>query len=101
MKIDWNLLTESKLVGVAEIQALFSDFSEISEEKTPESLAEFLVSKKAITPYQSKILLSGYNGPFQYGNYVVSEQIKSGFFRDHFMARHKKPGKKLNIKPPN
>jgi serine/threonine protein kinase len=96
VKIDinqfWNLLTESKLVGVAEIQALFSDFSEISEEKTPESLAEFLVSNKAITPYQSKILLSGHNGPFQYGNYVVSEQIKSGFFRDHFMARHKKTG---------
>ncbi len=88
----WNLLTESKLVGVAETQTLFSEFSEFPEEKNPDSLAEFLVSKKAITRYQSKILLAGYNGPFQYGNYVVTEQIESGFFRDQFKARHKKTG---------
>lgn len=86
----WNLLTESKLAGVAEIQTLFSEFSEISEEKNPDSLAEFLVNKKAITSYQSQIFLAGYNGPFQYGNYVVSEQISSGFFHGQFKARHKK-----------
>lgn len=88
----WNLLTESKLVGVAETQTLFSEFSEISEEKNTDSLAKFLVNKKAITRYQSQILLAGYNGPFQYGNYVVSEQIKSGFFHDQFGARHRKTG---------
>ena len=86
----WNLLTESKLVGVAETQTLFSEFSEFSEEKNPDSLAEFLINKKAITRYQSKILLAGYHGPFQYGNYVVTEQIESGFFRNQFKARHKK-----------
>ena len=88
----WNLLTESKLVGVAETQTLFSEFSEFSGEKNPDSLAEFLVNKNAITRYQSKILLAGYHGPFQYGNYVVTEQIESGVFRAQFKARHKKTG---------
>lgn len=87
----WNLLTESELVGVSQTQALFSQFSsDASIPKNPETLASFLIAQKAISHYQSMILIAGHSGPFRYGDYTLVEQIDSGLMKGQFLARHTK-----------
>ena len=89
----WNLLSESQLIGVQQVQTLFSEFSaDTSVDKTVPVLAKWMVQKKAISRYQAKILLKGHSGPFKYGNYTVVDRFKSGPLKDHFIARHTKTG---------
>ena len=89
----WNILTESKLVGAAKLQSLYSQFSADSAiPKNLTSLTQFLVSQKAISPYQAMILSEGHSGPFRYGNYTVVNRIETGLMQGQFLARHTKTG---------
>ena len=87
----WNLFSESQLVNASQVQALFTEFASAEpKEKHAQSLAKWLVQKKAISNYHAKILASGHSGPFRYGNYTVLELIESGALKDHFVAHHSK-----------
>ena len=103
----WSLLTESQLVNVPQVQALFMEFTSAGpKEKDTQSLANWLVKKKAISSYHAQILVAGHNGPFRYGNYLVIDQVKKNApqaetqnensdeseFLDHFVAQHSKTG---------
>ena len=89
----WTLLSESQLVNAAQTQSLFTKFSaDSSLPKQADSLANWLVKQKAISPYQASILAAGHSGPFRYGNYTVVEQIENGPLAGHFQARHAKTG---------
>jgi serine/threonine-protein kinase len=89
----WSLLSESKLVGLTQVQSLFTEFADDSSvPKNSASLAQWLVQKKALTSYQTSIMLAGHPGPFQFGNYTVTEKIKKGSLKGHFLAQHTKTG---------
>ena len=98
----WSLLTESQLVNVPQVQALFTEFTSAGpKEKDTQSLANWLVKKKAISSYHAQILVAGHNGPFRYGNYSVLDRVKKSApptetqnensdeseFLDHFVAQ--------------
>ena len=81
------------MVDVQQVQSLFSEFTSVSDSsQTAPALAKWMVKKKALTPYQAKILLAGHHGPFRYGNYSIAERIDSGLMKNHFAARHTKTG---------
>ncbi|MFK7770323.1 MAG: protein kinase [Mariniblastus sp.] len=93
----WNLLTESKLVNVSQVQSLFTEFSSAPEpkEKDPLSLAKWLIKKKAISRYHAQILVAGHSGPFTYGNYSVWDRIETVTNKGHFVAQHSKTGHRV------
>lgn len=75
----WRLLVKSQLHSVDTCRQLAAKFSKVkgAANTSAETLAEWLVDQKAITRYQSRILLSGKPGPFVYGGYRVTDRIKS------------------------
>ena len=85
----WNLISDSQLVPVQQVQALFSEFSsDAAQDKTAVGLAKWLVKKKAISSYQAKIILAGHSGPFRMGKYTIVNRIGKGLMKGHFSAQH-------------
>lgn len=84
----WNLISDSRLVPVQQVQSLFSEFSsDAAQDKTAVGLAKWLVKKKAISPYQAKIILAGHSGPFRMGKYTVVNRIEKGPMKGYFSAQ--------------
>lgn len=96
----WKLLVKSQIHSVDACRELAAKFSKVkgADSASPETLAQWLISNKALTRYQSKILLSGKPGPFVYGNYLVSDRIKSGRLAGLFRAVHVPTGHRVCLK---
>lgn len=89
----WNLLSETQLVPVSQVQALFSEYSADPKlDDSPESLQQWLVDQKAISPYQAKIISAGHSGPFRFGNYTIVERLEEGNLAGVFIGKHTKTG---------
>ncbi len=85
----WNLISESQLLPVQQVQTLFSEFSsDDSNDKSAVGLAKWMVKKKTISGYQAKILLAGHSGPFRMGKYTLVDRIEAGLMKGHFAAQH-------------
>ena len=83
----WNLISDSQLIPVQQVQALFSEFSSETTDKSAVALAKWLVKKKAISGYQAKIILAGHSGPFRMGRYTVVNRFEKGPTKGHFSAQ--------------
>ncbi len=96
----WRLLVKSQLHSVDTCRQLAAKFSKVkgAANTSAETLAEWLVDQKAITRYQSRILLSGKPGPFVYGGYRVTDRIKSGRLAGMFRAVHIATGHPVCLK---
>ncbi|MEQ8786453.1 MAG: protein kinase [Pirellulaceae bacterium] len=87
----WNLLRESRLLTPQQVETLGQEFTQLNGAVQPgdvQALSQWLISRKAISPYQSKILLAGRSGPFYYGQYKVFDRIEGGRFAGMFRAVH-------------
>lgn len=84
----WNLLAASQLLPQPQIQTLFAEFSSTKREQSAKDLAKWLVTRKSISTYQAKILLAGYQGPFQYANYTLLDHFHKGQMAGTFKAIH-------------
>jgi eukaryotic-like serine/threonine-protein kinase len=87
----WRLLSESRLMTPERWEKLKAEFAGVKgagEQANAAALAEWLVAQKAITRYQTKILLAGKSGPFVYGDYVVRDRLTSGRLTGLFRAVH-------------
>jgi hypothetical protein len=87
----WNLLRESRLLAPNQIDVLDKEFAQLNgtaQGGDAQALSQWLISRKAISPYQSKILLAGRSGPFFYGEYKVFDRVESGRLAGMFRAFH-------------
>jgi len=87
----WNLLRESRLLAPNQIDVLDKEFAQLNgtaQGGDAQALSQWLISRKAISPYQSKILLAGRSGPFFYGEYRVFDRVESGRLAGMFRAFH-------------
>jgi eukaryotic-like serine/threonine-protein kinase len=86
----WKLLGESKLLAPQHLKQLADEFAAGSAGAEPNarSLAQWLVSRKAVTRYQAVVLLAGRSGPFFYGDYKVTDRLEQGALAGAFRAVH-------------
>lgn len=87
----WNLLRDSRLLTAPQVAALGREYAQQNggaPQDNPQALSQWLIARKAISPYQSKILLAGRSGPFYYGQYKVFDRIDAGRFAGMFRAFH-------------
>ena len=76
----WSLVAKSQIVSAHQCETLANQF-QTETQNSPVSapvLAQWLVSHRILTKYQSRVLLSGKSGPFLFDNYQVREKIESG-----------------------
>lgn len=90
----WKLVVESRLLSAEQCEKLKADFSQVkgASQATPKVLAEWLLSKQALSRYQSTVLLAGRPGPFYYGDYRVYDRVDSGDMKGQFRAVHAPTG---------
>lgn len=91
----WQLLAESQLLDQASLarwQQNFAGMKGAAQMNSARTLAEWLIAEKVISRYQASVLLSGYAGPFQYGDYRVFERYESGRLAGRFRAFHAPTG---------
>src|SRR4029079_7354801 len=62
------------------------------------SADQWLVSARAISAYQAKVLLAGHAGPFHYGAYKIIGRIESGRLMGLFRAAHTASGHRVLLK---
>lgn len=85
----WNLTVESQLIKADDVARLADEFNKSVEGvPTVEKLMQWFIGQRMVTPYQSKILLSGQPGPFVYGDYQIYDRIESGRLAGIFRAIH-------------
>ena len=86
----WKLLAESKLLAPQHLRQLADEFAKANAdaEASARSLAQWLVSHKAVTRYQAVVLLAGRSGPFFYGDYKVTDRLEQGALAGAFRATH-------------
>ncbi len=87
----WSLVDKSQIVSAHQCETLANQF-QTETQNSPVSapvLAQWLVSHRILTKYQSRVLLSGKSGPFLFDNYQVREKIESGALKGLYRARHK------------
>lgn len=106
VKIDettfWNQLTASGLVSAQQAQHLRNEFhsqvhlstleSEAETTVKVETVSNWLVEKKVLSPFQASILSKGAPGPFKYGNYTVVGRFDAGPLASIFQAVHQSTG---------
>ena len=66
----WEVLRESKLLPENDFDRLRQK-SDSLQFQDSDSIASWLVEEKVLTPLQSKVLLAGHPGPFEFGRYRV------------------------------
>ena len=91
----WVLLCSSGLRTEAECHKLQERFARAVRKADDAAftvdavkLAKWLISERAITPYQAKVLLKGRAGPFVYGPYVLRDRVMEGRLDGCFRAVH-------------
>ncbi len=88
----WMRLVNS---GVADLSAV-ADLRLSSEKSasageaatSDERVLNWLVENGKLTDYQRRILIAGHDGPFRYGDYLVTSRAEPGPFPDSFHAVH-------------
>ncbi|MBT4844465.1 MAG: protein kinase [Planctomycetaceae bacterium] len=94
----WKLLQESGLLPSEQLSDLHNKYQATASAETSDadgdvnSVAKWLVKQQAITVYQSRILLKGRKGPFQFGHYQVQNRMSAGPIKGWFQARHHNTG---------
>jgi len=91
----WQMIVRSGLHDEAACRQFADAFFKAKESGalgSPASLPEWLVTNKALTRYQAKILIAGRPGPFVFGEYVVSDRIDAGRLAGQFRAVHRVTG---------
>lgn len=87
----WKLLSDSRLVPPEQCLTLAAEFGRVpgaAQQAAATTLAQWLVSRNVLTPFQAKILLGGRSGPFYYGDYKVSDRVATGRLKGSFWATH-------------
>ena len=90
----WQTLLDSELIApqvVLQLQhASTAHLSKKGEQPTQEGICAELVAKKLLSSFQAQVLLSGRSGPFQFGNYTISQPVNFDSYLSTFKARHRK-----------
>jgi len=87
----WKLVIESRLLTPEQCQLLGTEYGRVdgaAAQGNVKSLAEWLISRNALTVYQSAILQAGRSGPFHYGDYKVYDRIDECPLKESFRAIH-------------
>lgn len=86
----WKLIADSRLLAPEQVQQLAADFAQVkgAEHGNAKSLAQWLVSRNALSRYQATVLLAGRSGPFFYGDYRVYDRVDQGPMKGQFRAIH-------------
>ena len=87
----WRLAIESRLLTHEQCTQLGTEFAGMPgavANSNVQVLAEWLISKNALTRYQAQILAAGRPGPFFYGDYKVYDRIGQGPLAGMFRAVH-------------
>src|SRR5687767_14452479 len=74
----WKLIIDSRLLSPEQCHLLGTEFAGVNgavAQANAKSLAQFLISRNALSNYQSDVLLAGHAGPFFYGDYKVYDRI--------------------------
>lgn len=79
--------------GVADLAAVTElrrsrEKSSGAENRSDENVLQWLVDKGKLTGYQQQVLLAGHDGPFRYGDYLVTARAESGALPAAFYAVH-------------
>jgi eukaryotic-like serine/threonine-protein kinase len=75
--------------AVHELRRSREKSSGAGEENHPEEkVLQWLVDKGKLTGYQQRVLLAGHDGPFRYGDYMVTARAESGALPAAFHAVH-------------
>ncbi len=90
----WKLALESQSLSGEQQQRLAAEFGKIrgAAEAGASVLAEWLVSQRVLSRYQTKVLLAGRPGPFIYGEYQVIDRTGSGRLKGVYRAEHRPTG---------
>ncbi|QEG21279.1 protein kinase [Mariniblastus fucicola] len=83
----WDVLIQSRLIAPAELQQIREKAATITNSEDAESIANWLVREKILTPLQTKVLLAGHSGPFEFGRYRL---VGGDPQRNVWMARDRK-----------
>ncbi|MCE9532417.1 MAG: serine/threonine protein kinase [Planctomycetes bacterium] len=86
-----NLILRSKLMTTDEVKDLLRRFKEAgkaSSDDDCEPFRKFLVSRKALTDYQSHLLLRGHTDGFFLDKYTILELISKGRMAGVYKAMH-------------
>ncbi|MEK6235203.1 MAG: serine/threonine protein kinase, partial [Planctomycetales bacterium] len=86
----WQVFFQSQLLPPQQAQQYQQQFYQMkgAANATAASVAEWLIAQNCISPFQSKVLLSGQTGPFQFGDYRVFEREESGRLDGVFHSLH-------------
>jgi len=84
----WSLTQQSSLWASGEYQDIKERAASAHVADDVQTLAKWLIQQKAITKYQSKVLLSGKPGPFIFGDYRVNERIANPYEVRRFTGIH-------------
>lgn len=97
----WKLVVESRLLTAEQCQKLEAEFGQVkgaAQQSNAKTLAEWLVSRNALSRYQSTVLLAGRPGPFYYGDYRVYDRVEKGPLAGQFRAIHAPTGHPVLLK---
>ena len=87
----WQLLADSQLVTAEQYQQLRAGFGQVkgaANVGNARTLAEWLISRGALTRYQTMVLMAGRSGPFVYGDYKLYDRLENGALAGLFRAVH-------------
>lgn len=87
----WKLAIESRLLDGEQCQLLATRWGHVkgaADQSNAKTLADWLVATNVLSKYQTRILLAGHPGPFQYGDYEVYDRLDQGLFSGLFRAIH-------------
>ena len=84
----WSLTQQSSLWASGEYQDIKERAASANVTDDVQTLANWLIQQKAITKYQSKVLLSGKPGPFIFGDYRVNERLANPYEVRRFTGIH-------------
>lgn len=89
----WQRLVASRLIAPSQLAGLGTRIqTENVDLESPSALFEWLQQVRVISPFQAKILESGENGPFVFGEYSVSSQIDDGPLAGQYASFHRPTG---------
>ena len=87
----WTLAQQSQLLTEEECRRLGGDYQSLRGARRSSNcraLAAWLVSQRALTNYQAKVLLSGRAGPFRFGAYQINDRAGGSSASLRFRAVH-------------
>jgi len=96
-------LYESGILAAAEIQTFFDAIPEDRCPTTSEGLAEEMIRRGMLTPFQAQTLCQGKGRALALGNYIVLDRLGKGGMGRLFRCMHKRMRRVVALKvlPPN